>query len=357
MCLNPRLIKNKSRFHKRDLWNSYMLDTSSQYIYVNCGVCPQCVRNKQNYLMQRLILESVDNHIYFFTLTYNNEHLPHFSFPDLDIEFDFVDYKDFQRTFDRLRKQDNFLPTKYLIVSEYGGKKHRPHLHGFFLVPKSALKSRIAVLNYEKVLFDMLKEHWSVNVGTRKCPKFEPLFTYAYDPRTGKRNYDLHYVDPYKSKNGEADVGFYVSKYVLKFDEYVDKFSKLIYARFQNSDYPEDIMYSVLKMFKPFIHYSHGFGLSSSSVEYLRSNIDKYKDIYPYPIFVNPQSGKTFPLSPYLFNKVGTLQDRIHFYMNTPSFATGVDFDTNMRFHEDDKSLQNKISKFSRQNRLLSEKY
>ena len=78
MCFSPLLIKNpnynhhKSKIYKHD----FLSDTTSQYIYVPCGVCKQCVAVKQMYLVQRVQMEARNCFLFFSTLTYDNVHLP-----------------------------------------------------------------------------------------------------------------------------------------------------------------------------------------------------------------------------------------------------------------------------------------
>lgn len=77
MCLNP-ILRPNVKYRNRFLAYSYGKDPDSAYIYVPCGHCPECVAAKQNSLVQRIQMESKYNHMFFCTLTYDNEHLPVF---------------------------------------------------------------------------------------------------------------------------------------------------------------------------------------------------------------------------------------------------------------------------------------
>lgn len=125
MCLSPILIKNVN-------YNSPILDsdyhilhnTKDSYIPVPCGRCASCVHLRQVYLIQRVQMESINNDLYYGTLTYNQESLPKAKYGN--IEFAYPDFSDWQKMLKMIRKDYPSLKFKYMLVSEYGGKKHRP---------------------------------------------------------------------------------------------------------------------------------------------------------------------------------------------------------------------------------------
>ena len=193
MCLTPIKIKNAN---KRVGWFSErvksecsnparLFDTTHTYIYVPCGHCPECVRSRQNDIIQRTNLESLESHLYFCTLTYNNEHLPTLDNPfRLGESFTYADITHVQLLMKRLRNHG--LKFRYLATSERGTKRGRPHFHIIFFFPKSIYKDPYKL---ERELFYLVLNNWAVNVGTRKFPKYVPLCTYKVS-RNGKRNYD-----------------------------------------------------------------------------------------------------------------------------------------------------------------------
>lgn len=288
-------------------------DTRSQFIYVPCGVCSECVKKKQMYLVQRVQLESLDNYIFFATFTYKNDVIR-----SIDINgftHYYADRTDFQNMMKRVRKSSFFQRffdngnslIKYLYVTEYGGKRHRPHFHAMFFVPKSSSDNQFTPVNYASELYSLFKSEWRRNVGSRRSPIYIPLCEFI--SRGNKRTYDLHYVNPLLSSSGVSDVGFYVTKYCLKFDSWIDDKRKALYLNLDSSEYSK-----VWNLLRPRVEYSNFFGLSSSASSYIRRCIDDYSSNSLYPLFRNPVDGHLFPMSPYLFNKYGTLADKYMFY-------------------------------------------
>lgn len=104
MCLAPIKIKNTNAGSRNPLTLALMKDTTHQYMEVPCGHCEQCVAARQNSFVQRIQAESKYNHLFFSTLTYDNEHLPSISVdvpvvrkPDvsqMDLSLDFQDGND-----------------------------------------------------------------------------------------------------------------------------------------------------------------------------------------------------------------------------------------------------------------------
>lgn len=125
MCQAPILIKNPD-YHSPVTDPNYhkLHNTTDKMIAVPCGRCPTCLRLKQQYLVQRVQMEAINNDLYFGTLTYNDESLPIAKYGD--IEFAYADISDWQNMIKMIRKDYPKLKFKYMLVSEYGGKKHRP---------------------------------------------------------------------------------------------------------------------------------------------------------------------------------------------------------------------------------------
>lgn len=76
MCLNPLHRPNPNLGCNPKAGLMFMKDTTSKFIEVPCGHCPECVALKQNQLTQRVENESKYSYLYFCTLTYDNKHLP-----------------------------------------------------------------------------------------------------------------------------------------------------------------------------------------------------------------------------------------------------------------------------------------
>ena len=329
--------------------DSKLHDTKSQYIYVNCGVCPQCVRNRQNYLIQRVQLECMTNYVFFGTFTYSDDMLP---FIDVgEYRHYYADVSDFQNMIKRCRKRDEWIINKYLYVTEYGSKRHRPHFHALFFVPKSPDNSIYDPLAIEAYLRNMFKSEWRRNVGSTRVPIYKPLSSFIVkNSPYGKRSpFDFHFVNPALTSGFESDVGFYVTKYCCKFDKWIQDKRTALYYNLDPDEYK-----SVWKLLKPRLEYSNNFGISDVACEYVRKCIDVFSDKFDYPVFVNPCSGNTFPMSPYLFNKFGSTADKYKFFYKSVNpdspddsfYFTDIDY-----LH-----YQNKLDKFARQNSLISQK-
>lgn len=126
MCTNPISIPNPN-FGCQDKSFGFMKDCVSKYIIVPCGHCPECISNKQMQFVQRIQMEELENHLFFASITYNNEMLPYVS-TSTGYDIRFADKRDVQSMMKRLRKSNVFgRPFRYLAVSELGSKKGRPH--------------------------------------------------------------------------------------------------------------------------------------------------------------------------------------------------------------------------------------
>lgn len=156
MCLNPILIKNVNYGNKSKL--SHISDTTSQYIPVPCGRCSVCLALKQQYIVQRVQMESLSHDLYFGTLTYNNESLPIHEVGDFRLAY--VDICDWQKMLKMIRKHEHLPNFKYLFVTEFGGRRHRPHIHFILSFPK--IESQTLA---EKRSFEILLLISSLSIG------------------------------------------------------------------------------------------------------------------------------------------------------------------------------------------------
>lgn len=368
MCVHPIFIENKNRatalsrttksgairvvanFAEHDRVSKYK-DITGHYIPVGCGTCYECRTLRQNYKTQRFAMEALQSDFYFCTLTYNDEHLPVMTLK-ADGETIFThsipNVSHLQNFFKRIRKRNIFgKQFRYFVASEYGGKNHRAHYHILFSVPKDTTKS-IAEKTVEAVKIgkDIQKE-WSINVGTRKNPVYQSLFTYAQKWQGGKRycNYDFHYVKPQDSGSVE-DVYYYVSKYILKADKHVAKcISKLRHlieddshlytmdisspaqgtiASFDSEDNLLSFEDDVVSVFKPFSLCSKHFGLpfvnsdnqpiNNIITDYIKRCIkqcvrDSQYNIRSWFSIVLPNLGTTVPMSPYYWKRFADFED------------------------------------------------
>lgn len=298
MCRHPIKIKNPY-YGLGSKGINKLHDTVHTYIEVPCGHCDQCFTFRQTSYLQRVQMESLNNDLFFFTLTYNDQHLPTINHPRYGL-IKYPNFKDVQSLFRRLQtyyKRRFSVDIRYFVVSEYGKKSLRPHFHGIISLPKTfsrsnqGFKSNLSSAPDNQVssmLYNLVKKFWSVNKGTRKNPIYEPLFTDVNSYRG--RTFDLHYIQP--SFNHENDVSFYVSKYIFKYDKRINKFIGLI----ASSEYPED--YDLIKLIKPRCIMSKKFGLWTSPdvQKHIKYSISTDSQ---NPTFIDIYTGKHMPLNRY----------------------------------------------------------
>lgn len=243
MCVSPYKIKNpiygRSSF---TLENGYLrvrdkrLTLQRSLIDVPCGTCPECRQVYYDSLFQRAIVESQSSYMYFVTLTYDNKHIPHILLPN-GTDVYYFEYEHIKDMFKRLRNHNVIeREFRYLCVNEYGDNRCRPHAHLLIFIAKDDADTVTTPVFYERLLFDNLHKYFAVNVGTRKQPVYECLFTYAvkYTVTGIKTNYFVKYIDPAVNteyNDSDTSVSFaktirYLIGYVnkgSKFDEYISK--------------------------------------------------------------------------------------------------------------------------------------
>lgn len=329
MCISPIRIKNPNLGMTGP--NAQFKDCVSRFINVPCGVCHECVSARQMQMVQRLQCESLVNHLFFCTLTYNNDMLPVIS-TSTGYDIRYADLSDVQNMFKRLRKRNAFgRPFRYLAVSELGSAKGRPHFHIVFLIPKHDDDDIYVCQSLEKKLFDEVLFEWKRNYGTRKNPVYKPLCTYVRKVVHGRlrTNFDLHYVNPSLSNGGESDVAFYVLKYMMK-----PSFRLVRLQQALHLNLPQDEYEAIWKVVRSRHFESVGFGFGTSEytsfnghwiykvpdkvLEHLRKGIvlSKISSDEPMPSFFSPVDGKSFPLAKYYKSKgeVFNQQDFLDFF-------------------------------------------
>lgn len=124
----PVHIAEKRVKHRIEYASGYMKTINghrwlSQHLYIPCGRCIGCLLERSRQWAVRCVLESKmhpeqSNH--FFTLTYDDEHLP---------EDGKLKKRDIQLFIKRLRKAFPESRIRYLLAGEYGDTTHRPHYH------------------------------------------------------------------------------------------------------------------------------------------------------------------------------------------------------------------------------------
>lgn len=295
MCISPTLIKNPN--YGATGYLSKVKDTHSQYIKVPCGVCPQCIASKQMKLIQRCQMMCFDYHPFYGTLTYNQESLPIWTFSN-GVEVPFADFRDVTLMFKRIRKNNLFERSfKYMVCSEFGGKKKRPHFHFLLFVRKSSQDDFNTCITLEKRLFDLILLEWRRNYGSTRNPDYRPLCTFYRKFVHGRwsYNYDLQYVFRNSSRMVD-DVSYYICKYMLKPSGYLQRLQQAMHLNLS----PEEYRDSWLRIRSRCV-WSKGFGCPKSRdvAGYIRKCIDlSLLHGSEFPMYFD-NSGKSMPLSNY----------------------------------------------------------
>lgn len=264
MCTSPVIIKNPN-YKQSHIGLNFLKDCENSHLAIPCGHCPDCIAVRQNNWVQRSEVESRKSHLFFATLTYDNKHLPVLIVPseddDVQYELPFADIHHVQLMMKNIR--DNWKTSrtfKYLAVSELGGQRHRPHFHILFFVEKRAYDDENIIRGLEKDLWNLCFKYWSINIGSRKEPVYEPLFTYRrkFVGCKVQTNFDLHYVNPSLTTEGVANVFYYVTKYLLKPSSAESRRQQALHLNLEESMYE-----SVWNIVKCRLLVSKGLGLCS----------------------------------------------------------------------------------------------
>lgn len=260
MCLTPLSLYSPSRVISLRGGQQLKLN-------VSCGHCAHClIRKRDEYSFRTYwhTKECIDNggYVYFFTLTYDNKHLPKLShFIDIK-EYNVADFSCFNREhyklfFKRLRRRfDRKYPDvkfTYFLSTEYGDDDrftHRPHYHILLFVNNKKLHpfflSRIINLCWQYGRTDGLPY---------KKPSYVAKHVYGYDLGYGGDNTDTWIL---------RAVTHYVAKYInksIKFQSELDKrISQIEFALIKRDDCV-DIIKSLKSCISMFHMQSQRYGL------------------------------------------------------------------------------------------------
>ena len=258
--LQVALVGESARFLDR------CLTSRKSHISVPCGTCSECRNTYYNSILQRAIVESLTSYVYFVTLTYDDNHIPSIELPNGKTIY-YSDYSHIQILFKRLRNL-NIIDRdfRYLVACEYGDKRHRPHFHLLLFVVRKKDDDKQYPFILERTLFDNIKRYYAINVGTRKLPKYEPLFTYRIKRILGqvKTNYFVKYVDndmpDYSTFTTDTATNVKTIRYLISYVNKGSTFDKTIERYI--SDLKDPYLSDKLKrLLKSKIRYSKGFGL------------------------------------------------------------------------------------------------
>lgn len=306
MCVSPVRIRNPNYGVTTDLLRR-TTDCVSQWLNVSCGVCDECIAKKQSDLVQRVRVLSIDHYLFFFTLTYNNDSLPRILCSN-GVSIPYADHADVVRMFKRIRNGNLFgYPFKYIVVSERGKSRGRPHFHGIVFIQKSVSRDPLITAILEKKISSVLFKEWRRNYGSHRNPDYRPLFTYRSRFVGGVlyKNFDCHYVVPYSTDAGETDVAFYVTKYILKPNDKEKRLQQALHLNLPLDEY--DSIWSVVRSK---CSKSLDFGCATDKeVNFVRSQISASNADPKGLHFKNPD-GSIAPL-PRFYRKFVTADDAI----------------------------------------------
>lgn len=393
MCLNPLRIENPWRgMHGKVAVNgtalnfdstlSFLKDTTSQYIEIPCGHCPQCMALKQSYKVQRCQMENLGNDLYFCTLTYNPEMIRRITTSTGETLL-YADISDVQNMMKRLRKNNAFgVPFRYMCVSEYGSKRHRPHFHIIFSIPALSPAETLAEKESRAQEYhDIVLSEWKRNIATTiaekdtqrykkgdiipntRCPEYVPLCTYVNNHKG--RNFDFHYVNPSATEKGSADVAFYVSKYTQKCDEWYEKLEYKMYKTLPYDEFKE-VKHLIAPRCLTSKHWGCPTELSDPRhyelvKEHIRAGINmtlQPNSEFGYSVFINPVTGQTFPLAPYFRRMFETLEDVMtRYYMRDPQKVLTTYDNMLETDHESYEQAQRKYERYERTCERIAYRY
>lgn len=154
-----------------------------EFVQIPCGSCTACRLEYSKQWANRCMLElQYHDSAYFVTLTYDEEHIPLSYYADKytgeALAVGTLRKRDLQLFMKRLRKKfgENI---RFFAAGEYGSDTFRPHYHliifGLHLGDLQVYKQQRGFTYYNS---PSLQDVWSDNIGSNRCPRYEP-FGYA----------------------------------------------------------------------------------------------------------------------------------------------------------------------------------
>lgn len=201
MCLNPLVIRNP-KFKKTSYASEKgaliqlpsHITPQTEWMKVPCGKCVECRSTRYNAILQRGLVESMTAWSYLITLTFDDEHIPVFTFPDGNKVY-YTDYSLVQLLFKRLRDSGVLgeREFRYIACSEFGEKRHRPHVHINLFVAKLDGDTQIQGEQIREILYNNIQKMWAVNTGSRGKVNYQPLFTFRRWWNKHENRYNQNY--------------------------------------------------------------------------------------------------------------------------------------------------------------------
>lgn len=335
MCTNPVSIPNPD-FNRRGSLSQY-LDTAFSRKVVPCGTCKQCLAKRQLQWVQRSLEASRDCHVLFCTNTYSDDMIKHVSVGDRVLKY--VNWPDFDESLIRSARDNDLFgrPFKYLACSEYGEKRHRPHIHYLLFIESRPEDFKTYIYDLVNIWTNHMFKYWSRNISTsRKNPVRVPCSKFIRRFVRGRlqSTYDVQAVIPSVSsrrlfadyhifQEDELNVAFYVTKYVLKYDPYISRLQQWLRLNLEPDEYSR-----IWSLIRPQVHTSKGFGISEATKNYIETCLaDVLNDgVHHYPVYVYPD-GKTAPLS--RFYRDSSSRKLNHCFLSADMAKKYIDSDPN----------------------------
>lgn len=252
MCLKPIKIRNPAKMYA-------LSGGAPLYLNVPCGQCAECKENKRKEWSFRSFHQvneciSCGGYVYYVTLTYADEHLPHISdYLELNGVADFScfcveHWRNFLKLLRiRLHRMYNGATLKYFLSSEYGTDEqytHRPHYHLLLFI----------YLNGVEI------DPYKLSLLVSACWKYGRTDGLPYKPRSYVKEHVYGYDLGQNNAFDFMKACSYVSKYITKdstFQHEIDKRVSLL-----KKHYDEDTLKPIIRNIDMFHRQSQGFGLS-----------------------------------------------------------------------------------------------
>lgn len=228
MCTNPILVRTRNIENtptiKRNLY------------YVPCGICIECKKRKQKDYEIRGIkeYERIENAMIFITLTYNETNLPRTKIAKIPCfnKKDIIDYtkrvrenvinliaRKENQTKKEIRKNLNI---KYIVTSEYGERRKRPHYHAIISIPKKS---------YMYDFIEIIQKNWGKgftklgkNYGIVNSTNGIKYVTKYITKSSGEEEHMRHIEDKYKQMMNEETDKEKIKEIQSEWENYQGKF-------------------------------------------------------------------------------------------------------------------------------------
>lgn len=267
MCTNPRIVKIKNikgtPFIKRNVYN------------VPCGKCEECKnRKRRDYELRGIKEYQKQNTMIFITLTYNEENLPRtkllgipqFSKDDItkyikrlrENIYNHIAKKE-KRDKTEIRKSEVI---KYLVTSEYGEERKRPHYHAIISIPNKS---------YYMELINIIQKTW-----TKGFTMLGNNFGIVNSIN------GIKYVTKYITKSsGEEQYEKEIEKkYQEAIKNYTEKGRKILQAEWENYQHKFFHISNEFGEYKPKTNEWKENKIYIAEKEYTIPNYYKYKNLY-----------------------------------------------------------------------------